>query len=299
MNISPALSNDRLSASLTGLRVSEFTNLVESFRWNYQEYWVKLNPFRVRKIGGGRKGALRTIEEKLFVALMYLKTYPTFDVFGFHIGCNRSQAKRRIDHLFPVLEMTLKRKLVLPERKVASVEEFQRLFPEVKEVMADATERRIQRPKNMKRQNKTYSGKKKHHARKNIVVSDKKKRILVLSKTRSARRHDKRLSDKDLLFERIPKDVEIFLDTGFQGAQQKHSRTFIPIKRTKRKPLTEDQKLWNTLIFSIRAPVEHAIGGMKRYQAVTQTFRNKRLQLTDTFILLAAGLWNYHLQQSS
>jgi hypothetical protein len=299
MNISPALSNDRLCSSLTGLRVHEFKEIIESFRWNYQEYWIKLNPSRVRKIGGGRKGALKTIEEKLFAALMYLKVYPTFDVFGFHIGCNRSQAKRRIDHLFPVLEQTLKRKLVLPERKITSIEEFQKLFPEVKEIMVDATERRIQRPKNKIRQNKTYSGKKKHHARKNIVVSDKKKRILVLSKTRSSRRHDKRLSDKDLLFEGIPKDVEIFLDTGFQGAQKKHSHAYIPIKRTKHKVLTEDQKLWNKLISSIRIPVEHAIGGMKRYQAVTQTFRNKRLQLTDTFILLTAGLWNYHLQQSS
>lgn len=102
---------------------------------------------RKRKVGAGRKGKLPTIEENLFASLMYLKTYPTFDVFGFHIGCNRSQAKRRIDHLFPVLEMTLKRKLVLPERKITSVEEFQRLFPDIKEIMVDA-KRRIQRPKN-------------------------------------------------------------------------------------------------------------------------------------------------------
>lgn len=299
MYIQSALHSDRLCASLTGLRTSEFNDLVPQFANNYKEYWIKLRNDRERKVGAGRKGKLPTIEEKLFAVLMYLKVYPTFDVFGFHIGCNRSQAKRRIDTLFPVLEMTLKRKLVLPERKIASVEEFQRLFPEIKEVMVDATERKIQRPKNKKRQNKTYSGKKKIHARKNIVISDRNKKVLLVSPTRSARRHDKRMADRDILFERIPKDVEVFVDTGFIGVKQKHSNTFIPQKRTKGKPLTDEQKQWNKLVSSIRVPIEHAIGGMKRYSTVTQTFRNKKLQLADTFILLSAGLWNYHLQFSS
>ena len=54
------------------------------------------------------------------------------------------------------------------------------LFPEIKELMVDGTERKIQRPKNKKQQNKTYSGKKKIHARKNIIVSDKHKKIHTL-----------------------------------------------------------------------------------------------------------------------
>ena len=299
MSISSALHNDRLCASLTGLRVKEFTDLVPQFENNLKEYWITLRTDRKRRVGAGRKGSLRDSEEKLFAVLMYLKAYPTFDVFGFHLGCNRSQAKRWMDHLFPVLEMTLKRKLVLPQRKITSIEEFQRLFPEIKELMVDGTERKIQRPKNKKRQNKTYSGKKKIHARKNIIVSDKHKNIHLVSITRSARRHDKRLADKDLLFEHIPEEVALFVDTGFQGIKQKHKNTFIPSKRTKKKALTEEQKQWNKLISSIRVPVEHAIGGIKRYQTTTQTFRNKKLQLADTFILLAAGLWNYRLQSAS
>lgn len=299
MYIQSALHSDRLCASLTGLRVSEFIDLVPQFENNFKEYRITLRTDRKRKVGAGRKGKLPTSEEKLFASLMYLKVYPTFDVFGFHLGCNRSQAKRWIDHLFPVLEMTLKRKLVLPERKITSVEEFQRLFPEIKEIMVDATERKVQRPKNKKKQNKTYSGKKKIHARKNIIVSDRNKKVLLVSVTRSARRHDKRMADKDLLFENIPENIDVFVDTGFLGVKQKHSNTFIPTKRSNGKSLTDEQKQWNKLISSIRVPIEHAIGGMKRYQSVTQTFRNKKQQLADTFILLSAGLWNYHLQFSS
>lgn len=153
MYIQSALKSDRLCASLTGLRVAEFNDLVPQFANNLKEYWITLRNDRQRKIGAGRKGKLPSVEEKLFTTLMYLKVYPTFDVFGFHIGCNRSQAKRWVDHLFPVLEMTLKRKLVLPQRKITSVEEFERLFPEIKEIMVDGTERKINRPKNKRRQN--------------------------------------------------------------------------------------------------------------------------------------------------
>lgn len=299
MGISRGLRSDRICKALTGLSVGEFEELRESFSWNLKEYRITLTPQRKRGIGGGRKGALKTDEDKLFAILLYLKSYPTFDVFGFHIGLERTRAFRWTQVLLPVLEMTLKRKLVLPERKITSVEEFQKLFPEIKEIMVDGTERKIQRPQNKKRQNKTYSGKKKMHARKNIVVSDKNKKILVVSPTRSARRHDKRLADKDGLFEHIPEDVGVIIDTGFQGVQKVHTKTFMPTKRSRGKPLTEEQKEWNKLISSIRVPVEHAIGGMKRYQSVTQTFRNKKLPLSDTFILLAAGLWNYHLQFAS
>ena len=39
--------------------------------------------------------------------------------------------------------------------------------------------------------------------------------------------------------------------------------------------------------------VEHAIGGMKRYNAVAGVYRNRLPKTDDRFNLLAAGLWNY------
>src|SRR3954464_8207965 len=95
-----------------------------------------------------------------------------------------------------IFQCFLRRKLALPTRKIRSVEEFLAKFPEVKDVFLDGTERKVQRPKSKKRQNKLYSGKKKGTMRKNIVVSDERKRILVLTPTKSGRRHDKRLADK-------------------------------------------------------------------------------------------------------
>src|SRR5947209_18519153 len=157
MYIASALRNDRMCKALTGLSVSEFRDLLADFAWNYKEYEAKRNPQRKRKPGGGDHGVLDSIEEKFFYSLFYLKTYPTFDVASFYVGFVRSKACEWFHRLHPVLEQTLKRKLLLPERKISDPEEFLRLYPEIKEVFIDGVERLRQRPKKRKAANKTYS----------------------------------------------------------------------------------------------------------------------------------------------
>lgn len=281
--------------ALTGLSVSEFNNLVLDFSWNYAEYEAKRKPVRKRKVGGGRDSKVESVEEKLFYILWYMKTYPTFDGASFLIGFHRSNACDWVHTLLPILEQALKRKLVLPQRRISDPEEYLRLFPEAKEVFADGIERSIQRSKNKKKQQKTYSGKKKMHTRKSVIVSDNKRRVLVLTKQKSGRRHDKRLGDKEHLFTSLPDEVDLFVDTGFQGVQKVHKQTYIPKKRRKGKPLTIYDKELNRLISSYRVVVEHAIGGIKRYRCVSEKLRNRKAWIDDTFMLLSAGLWNYHL----
>lgn len=295
MNIRAALRSDRMCKSLTGLTIVEFTHLVADFSWNYHEYEVKRIAKRLRKVGGGSKGKLNSVEEKLFYILFYLKSYPTFDVAAFYVGFARSKACEWMHILLPVLEMTMKRKFVLPQRKISDPEEFLRLYPEAREVFADGIERSIQRSKNKKKQQKTYSGKKKQHTRKSIVVADSKKKILVITKQKSGRRHDKRLADKESVFEQIPKHVDVFADTAFEGEQRVHGKLYIPKKKPKGRPLTQEEKEMNRLISSLRVVVEHAIGGIKRYRCMSEKLRNRKAYIDDKFILLTAGLWNYHL----
>ena len=306
MRVQSALKSDRLCKSLTGLTVLEFTQLVESFKKNLLEVRLKARSDRLRALGGGRIGNLITVEDKLFFILMYLKCYPTYDMLGWIVDFHRTRACQQVLFLLPVLEQTLGRQLVLPQRKINSPEEFIKLFPEIKEVFGDATERKIQRPKNQKRQRKLYSGKKKAHTRKNVILSDEKKRILVLTKTKSGRRHDKRLADKENLFQNLPTEVTAWVDTGFAGIENYHPNTLIPVKKTRKSkhnpdpsPLTQKQKESNRLISSFRVIAEHAISGIKRYNCLQQPFRNRIKNLDDTLILLSAGLWNYHLQLSS
>ncbi|WP_440865552.1 hypothetical protein [Symbiopectobacterium purcellii] len=52
----------------------------------------------------------------------------------------------------------------------------------------------------------------------------------------------------------------------------------------------------NKIISGIRITVEHAIAGIKRLGCMTQILRNRRPFIDDTFLLLSAGLWNFHLR---
>lgn len=101
--------------------------------------------------------------------------------------------------------------------------------------------------------------------------------------------------DKQNLFQSIPESVAVWVDTGFQGAAKLHRNTFIPIKRRKNHPLTEEEKNDNRIISSFRVVAEHAICGMKRYNCLQFPYRNKKPKLDDSLALLSAGLWNYHL----
>lgn len=290
-----ALRTNRMCKALTGLTPVEFTSFVADFTYYYNELISRQKKNRQRKLGGGRNSRIETIEEKLFYILWYMKTYPTFDVASFWVGFARSNACTWMHDLLPVLELTMKRKFVLPQRKISDPEEFLRLFPETAEVFIDGVERLKQRPKKKKAQQKTYSGKKKAHTRKSIIVSDRKRRVLVVTKQKSGRRHDKRLLDKEDLLRQLPKEIAAWMDTGFIGAHKDHKNILIPKKRSKGRPLTQDDKETNKIISSYRIIIEHAIGGIKRYRCMSEKLRNHKPFIDDQFLLLSAGLWNYHL----
>ncbi len=196
ISVGRALKGDRLMKATAGLSVSEFNCLTLKFgqeieveNWNRYERGVEQGD-RERKPGGGRMGNLRTVSEKLFFILLYFKCYPTFDLLGLLFDLNRSNACRNVQKLTPILEDALGKEMVLPDRKIDSLEELFGLFPEAKDIFIDGTERPIQRPKDREKQKNNYSGKKKMHTRKNLIISDKKRRIGYLSPTAEGKRHD-------------------------------------------------------------------------------------------------------------
>jgi len=299
MHIHKAFKNERLLKALTGVSKAEFDELLPTFEQCLGQDLRARSAATERKFGGGAKGRLPDTASKLFFVLMYLKTYPTFDFLGFIVGFDKSRASRNTHFLLGTLEKALGRKLLLPKRQIRSMDEFLERFPEAKDLFVDGAERPVQRPRKHKQQRKLYSGKKKAHTKKTVIVTDEKKRIVLAIPTKSGRRHDKRLADKQALFERIPETVTLWTDTGFQGIQKQHHNSMVPTKGTKRNPLTYEQKQENKLMSSLRVVVEHAIGGAKRFKAFADIYRNKKACLEDRLMLLACGLWNLHLNHTA
>ena len=300
MNIEPALRNNRLMKSLTGVSIGEFEILGVTFEKVVYEYFASRK--RQRPVGrGGRKGALTNSKEKLFYILFYLKTYPTFDLAGFIFGVTKRRSWQWFKDLMPLLEKALGRSVEMPKRKISTMEEFLEAFPDAKDLFIDGTERRVQRPKKGKNQRKRYSGKKKMFSRKNMIISDKNRKILFISPSKDGRMHDFTQLKKNQILEHIPRKTNIWVDKGYQGIKKavKNDNTiYIPHKKTKNKPLTDDQKTENSIMSSFRVVVEHAINGIKRFGAISGIYRNKKGQ-DDSMIYTCAGLWNFHLQYKS
>lgn len=295
MDFSRARKNDRIFRSITGMTVSEFDILLLVFEKILLEESYTRKPNRLRALGWGRTGHIGIPAEKLFFILFFLKVYPTCDVAGYIFASSKSSASLWSKTLLPILSQTLGRTLSLPTRQISTPEEFFSLFPGVKEIMIDWVERPSVRRKKPKNQVKNYSGKKKWPRRKNTIISDKDKKILYLSPTKNGKLHDKKQIDKTNIIHSIPEKIEVFVDSWFQWIQHIHKNTYIPKKRTKKHPLSQEQKEENHLISSIRVVIENAICWMKRFKTAGDTFRGRKWQ-DDTYTLIAAWLWNFHLQ---
>ena len=303
MNLEKLLKSDRLTKALTGLSPQEFTDLLVTFTERLlskkrQSYYG--NPNRERKPGGGRKGRLKTVADKLFFILFYYKQYPTYDVLGFLYDCNRSNPCRRQQFLSTVLESALGKKLVLPKRQLRSVEDFFKAFPEAKEIFLDGTERPIQRPKDKERQKANYSGKKHRHTRKNLIISTRDKRVGFLGKTVEGKKHDFAILKAQAPPRYIPTGIRQRVDLGFKGYQKQYPNhtVSIPERKPRTRELSETIKEQNKRKSKIRVLVEHAIGGIKRFRITTDVFRNRLKGFDDKVMLLSCGLWNYHLSTS-
>lgn len=290
--------------SVTGLSIKGFESLVPKFskalceiQFHHYEAGIQTGT-RKRKPGGGAKGRLKTIKLKLFFILMYFKAYPTMDVMGLFVDMDRANVKHQIDHLSPVLEATLGETLSLPKRKIRSLEDFFELMPEVKDLFIDGTERPIQRAKNKDKQKRNYSGKKKAHTKKNLVISDEKNKIRYLGSTREGKAHDYAMFKDEFDPSMTSKETALWVDKGFQGIAKDYPKAVVvmPKRKPKGKELSEYDKEQNKIISGIRIVSEHAIGGVKRLRIVADKFRNKTEEFNDQVMNIACGLWNYQLE---
>ena len=80
----------------------------------------------------------------------------------------------------------------------------------------DGTERRRQRPTDAQRQKEHYSGKKKTHTDKNILlVNELTRKVIYLGPTIAGKTHDKKAADEAQIA--YPTNATLDKDTGFQG----------------------------------------------------------------------------------
>lgn len=220
MTYSTLSTQARTFLAMTGLSPAEFRNLLPAFEAAYERAYPPDQTAdgrpRQRWAGAGRPSVLDRVEDKLLFILVYLKTYPVQVVLGQLFGISTSQANHWLQRLLPVLRAALDDLGVAPQRDGSRLGRRTGSSKDSTTVIIDGTERRRQRPKNAEKQARHYSGKKKTHTDKNVVVtSAADDRVLFLSETYPGATSEKRIADEERL--RYPPGTTLYKDAGFQG----------------------------------------------------------------------------------
>lgn len=287
----------KLFLRMTGLTLEEFSDLLDKFQSAWQIFVEQefLSKERKRGFGGGRRTRLHSLEDKLIFILVYTRIYPLMIIQGLFFGFEDSRACEWIHRLLPLLDKTLGFAHVKPKRGSGrSLEEILVEFPELKEfgISLDGVERAKRRPKDKAKQESEYSGKKKRHMKKNVIISSPKTRqIFYLSKTRDGTVHDKRLIEEEQLTCHDP-TLQAITDTGFLGLKIGALGVVMPKKNTKLHKLSAADKEQNRAISSVRVTVEHAIAGIKINRSVQDIYRNLTDDMNDMLMSVACGLHN-------
>jgi len=219
--------------ALTGLTLKEFHALLPAFTAAYVCKYpcdrTVIGRRRKRQPGGGRQSALNTMEQKLLFILVYQKTYPLQVVMGELFGLSQAGTNHWIHRLLPIICSALTDIGVMPERDGRQFARTERRTNEPREYIIDGTERRRQRPKDPEKQALFYSGKKKAHTDKNVlVVNTRSRRVGYLSPTCAGKTHDKKAADREQIA--YPKRSILHKDTAFQAYEPKGTQTHQPKK---------------------------------------------------------------------
>ncbi len=273
--------------NFTGLTVVEFNKLKELIKSEWQQTKqdkYKIN--RIRKVGGGRKLKLSNLEDRLLVFLMYAKTYTSYLLLEYLLNIDESNICRIVQEFLPLLS----EKIVINRqgKKITTLDELRKAIPDLDEVLLDATEQKIPRPKKKKTRKKYHSGKKKAFTIKTQIIINKKGLILHASNSSPGRSHDyKHFKQSDIpKWLQKNKDITAYGDSGYQGVNKDYPNISfkLPTKRSRsKKELTRSEKIMNTKQRKKRIYVEHAFAHLKKFRILSDIYRNSKKNYSATF----------------
>jgi hypothetical protein len=220
----------------TSLTLEEFLQLLPAFEAAYlQRYPRELTHEgkpRQRRVGGGATGALPSMAEKLLFILVYQKTHPLQTMHAWQFDLSQPQANAWIHRLLPVRQQALADLGMQPERDARRVAGHPLPWEGAPDLAIDGTDRRRQRPVEPTKQREHYSGKKKAHTDKNILlVHETTSKVVSLGPTEPGKTHDKQAADQAQLA--YPINAMLDKETGLQGYEPAGILTRQPKKSPK------------------------------------------------------------------
>jgi hypothetical protein len=281
------------------LKAEEFDFILPSFSKELEWKYCRTSRGKFRQNSFKWRKELPSGAHHLFFLLTYLKENPTQEFHGAIFGISQESVSQIIRDCLSAFNLAMASKKLLPCMNGAdftlAVESLKRRYPEnpmvsTTDVLMDCTEVKVQRPKDKGEQKDCYSGKKKLHTVKKLVVSLFCGYILMSSHHFTGKVSDKKMADIEQI--NFPKGTFLWTDLGFIGYQNEDISLIIPNKKPKNGERTDLQKEENQVIASYRVKNEHAIGGMKRCRIMKDTIRIHGHNTRDDIFASCAGLHN-------
>jgi len=191
--------------AMTGLTELEFTALLPPFEHAFlasmNDHTLDGQPRPSRRYSTYENSPLPTMADKRLFMLSSLKHNPIQEMHGPLFGMSQTNANTWIHRRHPVLNQALANQHLLPAR---TADELAGLFARQEAdgattapfFLHEGTERPIQRPQDPEDQQEYYSGKKKRHTLKNVLVSNETCHIFFLSATSEGNASDKSLAEE-------------------------------------------------------------------------------------------------------
>jgi len=252
-------------------------------------------PDRQRAIGGGDRCDLAAVEQ-LLVAVIWLRTYPVHLVLGFLFGVSGVTVGRLLGRWVPVLEQAGRDTMRLPDPGKKRRRTLDALLADTPElaVIIDTFEQPVQRPPTRAEADGYYSGKKKRHTLKSqIAIDEHTGTIADVAESVPGPTADLTVLKDSGLMQRLPGGIGGLGDLAYLGLAQLHSGGLgaTPRRKPRNQPRPAEDVAYNTAFAKRRIKVEHTIGRVRRYQAVSQTDRHHRRNHTARVVAIA-GLVN-------
>src|SRR5215207_962818 len=272
--------------SLTGLRVPEFATLLPdvlpAFAAAEAARHARLE--RLRAPGGGPYFELNP-RDQVLLTIVWLRHYFTHPVLCWLFGVSDSTVSRIIARVLPLLEAAGRDSMRMPDpgrKRRRTFDDLVRDLPEIF-VVLDSFEQKVQRPLERAEADRWYSGKKKMHTIKNqVTVDGQTGELCDISESVRGPTADITLLKESHVLERVPEGVGKDADLAYVGidALPGGAGGATPRRKPRGKERPPEDIAYNRAFARRRIIVEHTIGRLRRYQAISQTDRNHRRQHT-------------------
>ena len=148
----------------------------------------------------------------------------------------------------------------------------------------------IERP--TQHQKSFYRGKQRQHTLKTQVVFGQKSNQIICLAHSKGKTHDFKLFKNSRT--KFHKFLKVIADKGYQGLAKLHNLSETPIKKSRGKKLSKDQKKYNRELNRLRIAVEHVNRRLKIFKILSYPYRNRhrRFGLRSNLI---AGIYDAKL----